>query len=829
MGIHERLRKGERMAIKYPPLPVTFNVEKEVAFYYSSVISQILNCSFKARFNTDGLFESSEIKLLAEYKCGVSLTKKGLIQCVVQNLFYIKRIEKAGELLPNVIFIGNEENYCIFDSSNLNEYLKLDVNWFEISPSQAFIKPPEVLYNAIEKSFTVHLYSLSNIPILEQIINNFRNNNIGLKMTVNNDNVGMLFEEFITSNIVAQKLEPHEVVALFASILFGECSDIVKDENKITTPLSNKQIVKIYRKNYDSFLKIVKEVGDIKIKDEIMAQSDRLIEEVYRRFHGEFYTPKIWVNEAHKMICETIDPHWYENYVVWDTCCGLANLTRDYTFTELYMSTLHQEDIDIIKQRGYNPEAKAIFQYDFLNDDVLADENVLPMVPNNYISKLEQLAPGLIEAFQENKKILIIMNPPYGAAGGSKILSIRKENISNTKIKNIMKNQKLAHASLQLFCQFLFRIIGFKKYYNETNISIASFSTPIFLAGPSFKNFRKLYLNEFSYIRSIFFRSDEFDSVSGIWGILFSLWNSGKTIIQDSFVTTMVDKDTTLNKVLYNTDNVEPATSHLKRTVPEKSWIEYPNFSSGLVVKETHNLFLKNSIGTFVTASNDVNQSIFVTGVLSGASSIGGIPITKNNFLDFVSLFTAKTRAPRHWSTMHDQFLVPNKQIDGYQQWNYDAIVYTIFKEAQVSTSVRNIFYKNKQWNIKNEFFWLPNQFMQDLANQNNFEELYRDANTFNQERFVYQELQKVNLSPDAKEVLDKTIELVIKIFPYRKKWHDLHPDWHLQTWDAGWYQTKLILKNEPDLKKDFDDFKELYKKFEDRMREGVYKFGFLK
>ena len=53
------------------------------------------------------------------------------------------------------------------------------------------------------------------------------------------------------------------------------------------------------------------------------------------------------------------------------------------------------------------------------------------------------------------------------------------------------------------------------------------------------------------------------------------------------------------------------------------------------------------------------------------------------------------------------------------------------------------------------------------------------------------------------------------------------HPEYHLNTWDAGWYQIKLILKQffPEDLKK----FREYYKIFEDVMREGVYKFEFLK
>lgn len=74
-----------------------------------------------------------------------------------------------------------------------------------------------------------------------------------------------------------------------------------------------------------------------------------------KRRQGVFYTPVIWVNEAHKMISESFGDDWKEKYVVWDPAAGTANLTRDYKFKELYISTLNQSDIDTINQMGYNP------------------------------------------------------------------------------------------------------------------------------------------------------------------------------------------------------------------------------------------------------------------------------------------------------------------------------------------------------------------------------------------------------------------------------------------------------------------------------------------
>lgn len=81
-------------------------------------------------------------------------------------------------------------------------------------------------------------------------------------------------------------------------------------------------------------------------------------------------------------------------------------------------------------------------------------------------------------------------------------------------------------------------------------------------------------------------------------------------------------------------------------------------------------------------------------------------------------------------------------------------------------------------------------------------------------------------LSPDAQAVLDKARELVVKSFPLREMFNQEHPEYHINTWDAGWYQIKGLLKEYmPD---DLKEFNKLYKEFEDRLRPLVYELGFL-
>jgi len=91
----------------------------------------------------------------------------------------------------------------------------------------------------------------------------------------------------------------------------------------------------------------------------------------------------------------------------------------------------------------------------------------------------------------------------------------------------------------------------------------------------------------------------------------------------------------------------------------------------------------------------------------------------------------------------------------------------------------------------------------------------------------VHTLLKTTVLSPDAQAVLDKATELVAKTFEYREMAADEHPEWQIQTWDASWYQVKLLLKQYLPL--ELKAFMEIYRVMEARLREGVYEFGFLR
>ena len=228
---------------------------------------------------------------------------------------------------------------------------------------------------------------------------------------------------------------------------------------------------------------------------------DRIVEDTTRRKQGEFFTPAIWVDKAHEYIASVYGEDWKEKYIVWDPAWGTGNLTRDYQFKELYVSTLNQSDIDTANQMGYNPEAVK-FQYDFLNDDYT------------------KLPEGLRKAIEEGRKIIVLMNPPYGTVNDFQNIKQdggkSKNSIEDTVVKKQMNDEKLGLCVKNLYSQFIYKLSKMGK------INIGVFSPPLMYSGIDFKIFREKVLNKYEFKGGFIMDSAHFADVSS-WGLTFSV------------------------------------------------------------------------------------------------------------------------------------------------------------------------------------------------------------------------------------------------------------------------------------------------------------------
>lgn len=535
-----------------------------------------------------------------------------------------------------------------------------------------------------------------------------------------------------------------------------------------------------------------------------------------RRNKGQFYTPTIFVDYAHNMMCEQFGEDWKEKYVVWDNCCGTKNLTRDYAFADLYCSTLEQAELEISSR--YNKEAQS-FKFDFLNDS------------------LDNIPQGLKDALEQNKPIIFLINPPYATACNMGETS--KEGCAKTMVNQQMLADKIGACSQNLYAQFLYRIMKIKEQYGLTSCHIGLFSPTLFLSGGSWKGFRSLFLNQFSFDNAVQFKASHFSDVADTWGISFSIWSNGETIDKHNFNYNLIDNVDGEIKVVgtknvYNIDGQKTAREWAIEPIKKLKTKDVVNLSSAIVVKnddKTRGTLFDDAIGYFYCNSNNVDKNMQNVGMFTTAfGGANGFGVSKDNFERCMSFCAARKLVFPNWINSKDEYLAPNTEHSKWNEFKNDSIVFTLFHsgagQAASMSSLRNVEYKGKQWNIKNEFFFMGKEEMLALANENNNDECYNDCRTAN-ERYVYGLLNGIELSAEAQKVLDKAREIVRKTFAYRELFNEEHSEYQINNWDCGWYQIKALAKEYA--AEDYKEFCELYKALAEKMKPMVYELGFLK
>jgi len=640
-------------------------------------------------------------------------------------------------------------------------------------------------------------------------------------ISITKGNIIEIFKQF-KRNVVWEK-EPKkgsttkkisELVDLFFTCLTSPNNVYLHPKKENTVIVKGKEI-KVDSSYYRTFFSHFRQDYSPSELEELTANKDRILEEMFRRRTGAFFTPQIWADEAHKMITKQFGENWKEEYIVWDCAAGTANLTRGYRFKELYISTLNQSDIDTIKNCGYNSEA-TIFQYDFLEE-----------------VGIDGAPEGLKKAFENGKKVLFFINPPYGT-GSSGVYGTGKAGMAKTAVNKEMLKSKLGFSASQLYCQFLYKISLLKRQY-KNDVALATFTPPLFMTSPTNDKFRTIMYTDFKFASGMLFQARHFTEVSTVWGISFTLWNSGKQdkkasillnvkdVNEENYLIEKIDE-----KVLYSVNSTVNTWIQQKDELKKLEKVIAVPLSSAVKVKnEEKSKLWKGFLGCLLSNSNSITWNGTLVALFSSKFAYACYSILPINFRRAMAFFTARKTIVSTWLNCKDEYLIPNTEHPDYEQWNNDCIIYALFNVSSQQSSLRNVDYKDKKWDVKNEFFWMSNEEMRKLADSNNFNEMYQDAKSFKEDRYVCNLLQSTPLSKDAQEVLDAAKELVRKSMMMRKAYHNANPKYHLNAWDAGWAQMRPMMKKY--YKESYSKFMILYKEFEDRMREGVYKFGWLK
>lgn len=761
------------------------------------------------------------LKLIIEYKFNeMMFNTVSRAKILVQVIYYIKKFEQNGMILPNVCMVGDKDECFVMHTNELLKYLDENVDW-SISPSNAATANPDLVLKISQDAninpFIFEIDENFNFKSVAEKIKDLAEN-IQRYVRVTEHNLSKIFDYFCKNVLKGKtKLSGHDMVEIFMGVI-GDKMNYFQHPSNPNILVCKGRNVNINGNAFKSFFGYFDRNYTPQETMCLNGIADRLIVDADRRNSGDFWTPTMFVDYAHDMISKKLGEDWKEKYVVWDNCCGSLNLTRDYKFGELYCSTLYQSELNI--GADYNPEATK-FQFDFLNDEIVSKNSLLGV----YNDKLPK---GLKDALINNKPIVFFINPPYASAGIKGENS--KKGCANTKINAQMKNDKIGACCQNLYAQFLYRILMIKREFNLTNCHIALFSPTLFLTGSSYAEFRNVFLNEFSFDDAIQFKASHFADVADSWGISFSIWHNGITENKNDFEYTLVDNvdGEIINvgkKIVYNIDNKISTSEWIKCT--EKATLDIPHVSSGIKVNGSTGKAVKNMIGYIYNKSNNVDKNTQECALFSTIFSDGhGQNITTDNFDRCTALFSARKLIEKNWVNSKDEYLAPNTEHPAYNEFVNDSLIYSLFHSSSNQSSLRNVDYKGKKWDIKNEFFWLSNKEIENLSNTNGFTQTYNDART-SKERYVYNKLQTITLSPEAQDVLDKASDIVRNTFKYRELFNQEHPEYQIMNWDCGWYQIKALAKEYA--KSDYEEFVKLYKKLADKMRPMVYTLGFLK
>ena len=775
-------------------------------------------------FKCDGFVDTKDgnkiLRLIIEYKYNEDLASKtGRAKVLIQVVHYLKKFEENGEILPNVCLVGDVNECFVLHTNPLLKYLDADCDW-SIAPSKAYGADVDtMLAIAEDDEINPFVFCVDENFSFKAVADKIRDliHDINRYVRVTEHNIATIYNYFLTKVIKKTKsINANDTVAVFIGVI-TEKENYYKHPHKkgvIVTPIGE---IKVNDDAYKAFIQYFERSYTPQEKNRFSEISDRLIEDTNRRNKGEFYTPTMFVDHAHDMMSRELGMDWKDEYVVWDASCGSKNLTRDYKFKELYCSTLEQAELEIGKR--YNPEATS-FQFDFLNDS------------------LDKLPQGLLTALKENKPIVFLNNPPYATANEMGTNSKSKKGVAKTTINEKMLNDGIGACSQNLYAQFLYRIDMIKRRFNLTKCYIALYSPTLYLSGTSWKNFRKVFLTDFKFIDAFTFKASYFADVADHWGISFSLWQNGETIDKNNFVHKLVDEiDGELTNVgikdIYNLDGRMTATVWAKEKIKKLKTFDEPNLSSGIKVRpsnsDTRGTNFIGNIGYFLNAGNNVDKNVQSVALFTSAYGNGhGHGINAYNFERVVTLFSARRLVSCNWQNWADEYIAPNTEHEKWSEFVADSVVYSLFESKSNQSSLRNVEYKGKQWNIKNEFFWMPTAKMQELANNNRYDEMYQDAQGVD-DRFVCKWLNehKAEISPEAQAVLDYATTLVEQSMKYRNVFNEDNENYQIMNFDCGWYQIKGMLKEY--MPNELKQFNDLYKKLAEKMRPLVYEVGFLK
>lgn len=737
-----------------------------------------------------------------------------------QLLYYAQQALKKGESIPPFLAVVDTEKAAIMKTSDVLPFLEKNTikNWGKSASAytQEALAEVSAHIGTHFVSFRIATHEDEFIATVKAAI---KTGDI-IRTQITPDNLKQVFDKWVL--MIGREIkgcsEDDYALLFFADIMND---GTVSTHANLPAELLHKDGKPVFSLNghiyqlgssegYRQFWQIYHRPPKSEYRDYLLERRDSLIPMDERSFKGAYYTPLQVVDKAYDLLEQTLGKDWQREYIVWDMCCGVGNLEVKHSNPRnIFMSTLDQADIDVMKATKTCPSAVR-FQYDYLNDDIddfgQIDYSLTNKVPD-----------GLRKAISEGKKILVLINPPYGEATTASTVSGTGENkagIAKTKYA-LTAMHDYGKASNELFTQFVARIAQ-----ELPNATLAMFSKLKYVNAPNFEQFRSQWSAQ--YLGGFVVHSKAFDGLNGDFPIGFLIWKTDQSIkipITEIAVEALDKKAKPIGeKRFYNLPNssflnlwIDRPKANKQNVVPLKNAV---SVDSG---KPRVTTFTDGGIGYMQCLANDFQNAGQQTALFSSSRGGGnGFYITPVNLWQAAVVFSVRRLIKPTWLNDRDQFLQPTGILT--DEFKHDCLIWMLFNGSNLSASANDLEWNGKQWSIVNHLIPFTEQ---EVNSPDRFES-----------DFMVQYLADKELSNEAQAVLHEG-RLLWQAYYSQVDNHTVREELKLNRADVGWYQIRNALKRRNEsgdfVPVDFSPFEQTYKVLGDKLRPQVYELGFLK
>lgn len=751
-------------------------------------------------------------------------SKHSTYKIFTQLLYYVNQALTKGEYVPPFLCVIDTQKAAIMKSEDIIPFLKKQTikDWGK-SPSQASQEALDAISAHIGTHFVSFKIETHEEEFISTIKTAIKKGDI-IRTPITPDNLKQVFDKWVAmiGNEIEDVKDEDYALLFFADIMHD---GTVSTHDNLPAELMHKDGFPVFlldgkvyklgnKEGYRQFWTIYHKPPKAEYRNYLLERRDSLIPLDERSFKGAYYTPLNVVDRAYDKLVETLGNNWQKNYIVWDMCCGVGNLEVKHSNPRnIFMSTLEPHDVDIMKATK-TCVAATRFQYDYLNDDITDDGKIDYSLTNKIPKALQQ-------AIADGKKILVLINPPYGESGSAEAISggKHKTGIAKTKLAEFGMSE-FGKASNELYTQFIVRIA--KEIPNAT---IAMFSTLKYVIAPTLEVFR-LNWNA-KYLGGFVVHSKSFDGLKGEFPIGFLIWNtnqnSKKRTVLTEISTEVFDKNVYPigEKKFPIVDNKNLLSSWMKRTrtnsvdvVPLKNTITPATAGT----KDLRGIkWSDNAIGYFFCKGSDFQTATQQTALFSsGYSSARGFYVNPENLWQVAIVFSVRRLIKPTWLNDRDQFLIPTESLT--DEFKNDCLLWMLFNGSNLSASANDLEWNDKKWSIVNHFIPFTEE---EVGASDRFES-----------DFMVNYLKDKKLSNEAKQVLAEGKKLWQVYFNHIDV-RAIKDELKLNRPDVGWYQIRNALKKRNEsgdfIPISFKTFEESYKILSEKLQPQVYEFGFLK